>query len=287
MAEKRQKNSMSREEARAMYDTLRKNLNGFLAQSDGKPGAKLTAAKAGAGTGDGVAATVAAIKSALRAEEAPRQSPVQSPMKSARKSTESRGRLNRGQRAAVLMVLLCAAFKLVLSAMEVSGIMTASPVEASLLPAAERQMAAQSMVAPQQSGNEAFGPEGMKILTTLDARRASLEERNRRLDERAKDLDRRDAEYVARLTELRDLTQRLKVDREKNDKKRDGQLDQLANVYGSMNPQEAASLIDQLDITIALPLLQRMPEKRMAQVLSMMAPERALSMTRVLSGLAK
>jgi flagellar motility protein MotE (MotC chaperone) len=56
----------------------------------------------------------------------------------------------------------------------------------------------------------------------------------------------------------------LKIEREKGDKQRNSQLDQHANVYGSMNPPEAAHLVEQLDIQVALSLIQRMPEKKMA-----------------------
>jgi flagellar motility protein MotE (MotC chaperone) len=83
------------------------------------------------------------------------------------------------------------------------------------------------------------------------------------------------------------MTTALKLDRDKSDKKRNTQIEQLANVYGSMDPKEAASLIEQLDITIALNLLQKMPEKRIAQILALMNPERALGITRMLSGAAK
>jgi flagellar motility protein MotE (MotC chaperone) len=75
----------------------------------------------------------------------------------------------------------------------------------------------------------------------------------------------------------------LRVNREKDEKKRSDKLDQLANVYGSMNPPEAAALMEQLDVTIALELIQKMPEKRIAQILALMTPNKALTITRMLS----
>ncbi len=86
-----------------------------------------------------------------------------------------------------------------------------------------------------------------------------------------------------RLSELKELTERLKLDREKGDKQRNTQLDQLANVYGSMNPPEAAHLLEQLDIQVALSLIERMPEKRIGQILSLMNASRALELTNLLS----
>ena len=87
-----------------------------------------------------------------------------------------------------------------------------------------------------------------------------------------------------RLTQLRELADSLKNDRDKSEKKRSVQLDQLANVYSAMDPKEAAGLIEQLDVTIALELVSGMPEKRIGQILATMNSEKALAITRMLSG---
>jgi flagellar motility protein MotE (MotC chaperone) len=75
----------------------------------------------------------------------------------------------------------------------------------------------------------------------------------------------------------------LKIERQKGERQRDTQLDQLANVYGSMNPPEAAHLLEQLDIQIAQALIERMPEKRIGQILALMNAQRALELTNRLS----
>ena len=124
----------------------------------------------------------------------------------------------------------------------------------------------------------------MLLYAALDKRRAELATRADGLDSRKEDLDDRERELAVRLNELRELTERLKSDRRREHTKRSKQIEQLANVYGSMNPTEAAQLIEQLDITIALELIRRMPEKRIGQILALMSPERALGITRMLSG---
>jgi flagellar motility protein MotE (MotC chaperone) len=50
-----------------------------------------------------------------------------------------------------------------------------------------------------------------------------------------------------------------------------------------MNPPEAAHLLEQLDIQVCLTLIQRMPEKRIGQILALMNPQRALELTNLLS----
>ena len=117
----------------------------------------------------------------------------------------------------------------------------------------------------------------------MDNRRVELEERNARLEQRESDFVARERELAVRLTELKELSEKLKIEREKGDKQRSTQMEQLANVYGSMNPPEAAHLLEQLDIQVSLSLIERMPEKRIGQILALMNPQRALELTNLLS----
>lgn len=182
---------------------------------------------------------------------------------------------DRGMKAAVGFVILCALIKAGIATFDYLGMFAAENAQATML--------AQSQIA-KASTPGSYSPEEVRILTSLDSRRVELDQKAKRLDEKEIDISKRDKEYVTKLAELRDLTEKLKSQRDRDDKKKGTQLDQLANVYGSMAPQEAAQLIEQLDITIAFPLLQRMPEKRMGQILPLMSPERALAITKLLSG---
>lgn len=184
-----------------------------------------------------------------------------------------------GQQLAVVCVIFFAAAKIVLSALEASGIGTATPAMAAMTAASQTALLAQP--AGTDSG---YSKEEVRILTALDARRVELEERTKKLDQRSEELDQKDREFAMRLTQLRELTDSLKNDRDKSDKKRSVQLDQLSNVYSAMDPKEAAGLIEQLDVTIALELVSRMPEKRIGQILALMNPGKALAITRMLSG---
>lgn len=175
----------------------------------------------------------------------------------------------RGQMGAVAFVVLFCIAKISVSALEAVGVGEAAPAQA-------------AVVAPVQVGPQ-WSKEEVKILTALDHRRAELEERSGRLEQREHEFAARDRDLAVRLTELKELTERLKIEREKGEKQRNVQLDQLANVYGSMNPPEAAHLLEQLDINIAHSLIQRMPEKRIGQILALMNAERALELTNRLS----
>lgn len=185
--------------------------------------------------------------------------------------------IDRGQVAAVGLVMLFSLLKVVISLVEGVGLVGTEMAQASLEMAATKAVAINS--AP---GN--FSKDEVQLLTTLDQRRSELDDRQAKIKEHEEDLDKREREFVVRLAELRELTGRLKQNREVNDTAKSKQLEQLANVYGSMNPNEAATLIEQLDITIGLELLRHMPEKRIGQILALMSPQKALAITKLLSG---
>ncbi len=266
------KKSMSREDAAELYRDLQK----AMSAAKGKKAPTKTNS-----SGIDAKAIAESIKAAMRREDsstssrsavAPSTKPE--PMSVTMPMTERSPSVSKGQYMAVCCVIAFAGFKVVLSGMESAGFATATPVEASY------------MAAPKMHPTDAaagFSREDLKVLTALDGRRVELDDRSKRLDDRQADLEKRDREFATRLTQLREMTERLSIERDKGEKKRSAQLDQLANVYGSMNPPEAAALIEQLDVQIALGLLERMPEKRIGQILALMSPARALSITKMLS----
>ena len=173
-----------------------------------------------------------------------------------------------GQSMALVVLAFLGCAKVTLSAIEVSGVGRVEEASASV---------ARIPTGPRWTKEEA------KILTALDSRRVELEDRGNRLEKREDEFAAKERALAIRLTELKELSERLKMEREKGDKQRSTQLDQLANVYGSMNPPEAAHLLEQLDVQVALSLVERMPEKRMAQILSLMNAQRALELTNLLT----
>ena len=249
------KPTMTREQAEELYKDLHKAMSTMMEQKKG-------------GVKNGAAGPKPQVSAAAKAASAAKAYGLPS---TPRPSQASAIPGNRGHHGAIALVLVFAVVKIGLSALEASGFATATSAQATMQPAAQS-------VAP------AFDRDEMKILTSLDSRRSELEDKSKKLDSRQEDLDKRDKEFVTKLTQLREMTDKLSAQREKTEKKNDNQLEQLANVYGSMNPTEAAQLIDQLDITIAMALVERMPEKRLGQILAVMNKDRALAITKMLSG---
>ena len=162
--------------------------------------------------------------------------------------------------------------KVFFSALEAVGFASVSKVSADTT----------NMVAPVIVPSENFSKEDKKVLTALDARRVELSERAKKMDLREIDLTSRENELEIKLAELRELTQRLKTNREGVDQKRNMQVEQLAKIYSAMSPEESAKLMEELDITIALGLMSKMSEKRIGQILSLMDKEKALKMSKML-----
>lgn len=242
------KKKMSREQAMELYDDLQRTMVQILNNTSGPD------PKAAAPSG------------------APQRPPV--PQGPAARVSLSPGRRKRdlGQIYALGAMAFLSMVKIAIGGLEVAGF--------GKVPVAQA-----AVVQPLRPiVEEKFNKQEIELLKKLDSRRAELEQRKRSLDERAQDLDRRDREFAARLTQLRELTGKLQGERQNNDKKKSTQIEQLANVYGAMNPPEAAALLEQLDVTTALALIEKMPEKRIGQILALMTAERALMLTKMLSG---
>lgn len=128
-----------------------------------------------------------------------------------------------------------------------------------------------------------WSAEDKELLTQLDARRVELEKRREMLDAREGEIKAQAQALSERVAELRSLTGRVSQSRQAVDLRHEERLEQLANVYGSMQPKEAAPLIAKLEDQIALSLLERMPAKRLGQILSLMESERAIELTKQLT----
>ncbi|MBX7143850.1 MAG: hypothetical protein K1X79_05315 [Oligoflexia bacterium] len=270
------KKGMTREQAAELYRDLQKAMAKMKVEKGAAP-------KGATASGIDAKAIAASISAAMKRDDAgERRSVTRETMTSEIPDISATPLpVTRGQYAAFVFVIVFAIARVSMSAMEAMGIGQLSLAEATMKPEVQEAPVARAVFNPQTA--QGLTREEVKVLTSLDARRAELEDRSEKLDQRQTDLDRREREMALRLTQLKELSDRLSSERDKNEKKKSAQLDQLANVYGSMNPPEAAALIEQLDVTIALSLLERMPEKRIGQILALMRPERALSITKMLS----
>lgn len=147
---------------------------------------------------------------------------------------------------------------------------------------ARKQSDASSAVTKQDKFKDRSGSE-RELAVDLDARRVELEKRKEGLDRREEELKAQADALTERLAELRGLTARLGEVRKTEDTRKQSKFDQLANVYTAMAPNEAATLLSRLEPSITIDLLERMPEKRIGQILGLMERDRAVELTRLLT----
>jgi flagellar motility protein MotE (MotC chaperone) len=143
--------------------------------------------------------------------------------------------------------------------------------------------AVKAVSAPRTFEDNTISAAEKHVLSLLDQRRVALEKRKVSLDRREQEIETQSGILAERLAELRALTEKLERVRGARDQRQLARLEQLASVYGSMAPKEAAPLVAKLDTSIALSLLERMPGKRMGQILSLMNQDRAIELTKMLT----
>jgi flagellar motility protein MotE (MotC chaperone) len=125
------------------------------------------------------------------------------------------------------------------------------------------------------------------LLLQLDQRRVELEKRRKILDNKEQELNQQAHLVSEKVSELKTLITKLSSLRKEKDHKYNARMEQLASVYSAMAPHESASLISKLDNEVGLGLLERMPGKRMAQILGVMDQNRALELTKHLTNKKK
>lgn len=256
-------NGMTREEAKALYENLHKSMTNWMA--NGKP--KSNAKNQPKIDPKQIART---ISQGLKGEDSSNMSLYNRQGGSAFATLPPIKTMDKGQAIALILIMFFAVTKIFFSALEAVGLGSINKAQASI---------------PAQVPNvsfDSYSREDKKVLTSLDARRAELSERGKKIDLREINLEAKENALEVKLAELRQLTSKLKSQREGVDQKRNVQVEQLAKIYSAMSPEEAAKLMEEIDVSIALELMSKMSEKRIGQILSLMDSEKAINFSKML-----
>ena len=117
------------------------------------------------------------------------------------------------------------------------------------------------------------------LLTDLRQRRLALDARESEMSVRAVTLAAVETRLNTRVQELKGLQSGLE-DLEKQRKQRDEEnWSGLVKLYETMKPHDAATIFNDLDMTVLLQVLDRMKEAKSAVILAAMLPERARLVT--------
>ncbi|MEI4485508.1 hypothetical protein V8J36_04845 [Frigidibacter sp. MR17.14] len=118
---------------------------------------------------------------------------------------------------------------------------------------------------------------------------AAIDRERKLLDQQKADLDKRAAEAeltretirteTAQLEELRTTVQSL-IDR--TEKQHVEDLDKLVSLYKGMKPQDAATIMNEMDLETSVMTLATMPERNAAPILAKMKPERVRAISKII-----
>lgn len=117
------------------------------------------------------------------------------------------------------------------------------------------------------------------LLVDLRARRHALDEREAALAARERVMAAVNQRLSARLDELSALQARLETLERQRKEHDESNWHGLVKLYEVMKPRDAATIFNDLDPAVLLPVLDRMKESKAAPILSAMLPDRARQAT--------
>ena len=123
------------------------------------------------------------------------------------------------------------------------------------------------------------------LLTDLRNRRAALDTREAALAGREATEAAMEVRLNARFDELKQLQTRLETLEQQRASRDEANWQGLVKTYEAMKPHDAATIFNDLDLPILLPVLDRMKETRAAPILAAMLPDRARLVTTELARL--
>lgn len=128
-----------------------------------------------------------------------------------------------------------------------------------------------------------FDSAEVKILQELSGRREQLDLRERQIQQKEALLKAAEQQLDQKLTELtkiRDEIQELLGQQSEKETKR---IQSLVKVYEGMRPGDAANIFNELELSILIPVMENMSERKLSPILANMNANRARIITRRLA----
>ncbi|MCC6598356.1 MAG: MotE family protein [Alphaproteobacteria bacterium] len=212
----------------------------------------------------------------------------------------------------VVVVLMAFSIRLVDFATGVSSLSGAAFAESVAKPheeekpSEEKPVAQNEAAAPEKTDEAHKAEENKPAAAAIDWRDASDEEpdfekvkkevfddlvaRQKELDKREQDLATREALFKAaeqeldlKYQELNQLRGQIETLLDKQSAEEQASVASLVKIYENMKPKEAARIFDTLDLDVLVSVVSKMSERRLSPILAAMNPERARTVTIMLS----
>jgi flagellar motility protein MotE (MotC chaperone) len=117
------------------------------------------------------------------------------------------------------------------------------------------------------------------ILERLQVRRQELDTRARELDLRESLIQNAEKRMDARLDELKQVEDRIKVETQQKDDAEAARLKGLVTMYENMKPRDAAKIFNGLDGAVLLNVVSAINPRTMSEILAQMSPDVAQRLT--------
>jgi flagellar motility protein MotE (MotC chaperone) len=123
------------------------------------------------------------------------------------------------------------------------------------------------------------------LLLDLRQRKKILDQREAALAAREAALDAAERRIAGRVDELKTLEQRLIALDAERKQHQESSWAGLVKLYETMRPRDAATIFNDLDMNVVLPVVDRMKEAKAAAILAAMQPEKARQITTQLAAM--
>jgi flagellar motility protein MotE (MotC chaperone) len=123
----------------------------------------------------------------------------------------------------------------------------------------------------------------IRLLQELAERRNLLNKREKQLDQREVLLKAAKQRLVETQQELKQIKRDIKKLLNLKDKEESQRINRLVSIYSSMKPKDAATIFDDLDMTVLLDVMQTMKERKIAPIIAAMNAKRARQLTKRLA----
>jgi flagellar motility protein MotE (MotC chaperone) len=114
------------------------------------------------------------------------------------------------------------------------------------------------------------------LLKELSKRRDKLDQDKRALEGREHILNATEAKIDQKVEELKVLQSKLEVLMKEYDQKENGKILRLVKIYETMKPQQAAKILNDLELSVLMKVVGSMKEIKVAPIIASMNPEKAI-----------
>jgi flagellar motility protein MotE (MotC chaperone) len=141
------------------------------------------------------------------------------------------------------------------------------------------------LVAPEMHAEESRANGSVAgLLSEIRTRMTELDRREAELSERQNAIDELERAVEVRIRELNELSERVENQLSGWEEAQGAKsISRLAKIYGAMPAQDAADLIESLELDLATNVFAKMKPKKSAALLPLLSEERALLITRYVS----